>query len=289
MKLTTRFFIFFLLSFGVTSTPLSAKKTNEITIKVAVNIITYEKYQLHSKLDLCNNFPDFSALQTDRPLVELALACMALKTQGVNLMFEFIPTSGYARSVWLVQKGVVDTFSQSVWQDDIDTEHTYATIDLIRTGEFTKGIYTYKDHELLTMDVEAIDLSKYRGMTQQTWLYDIEILEKLTPDILKNNYFPVMFKILANQRADFTLMEFPSKGSLSIAQDGYELRPIEGIKIKINKARKLIVSKKSKHGEYYFNTLNKGLKELREKGEIHKTYVDTGFINPKTEAWKIIN
>lgn len=283
------FFILFPFLFSLFANAQIKEPSSLLPLRVTINTITYNKYQLYDKKDICNELPDYNKEQVDRPLVELSIICSAFKQQGIDLKIEFFETGSYARSLWLIKKGIVDIFSQTVWQTDVDEQYMYASVDTIREGEFYKGIYTHEYHHLQDVDLEYINFEKYRGTTQQTWIHDLAIINSLTNNVLKNNYFPTMFKILSNNRADFTLMEFPAKGELSITQGDHRLLPIKGIKVVIPMARKFIISKAPENSQYIYETLNNGLAAMRKHGEIYKRYVDSGFINNKTKDWKVIN
>lgn len=278
-----------LMAFFVLFSAKADISSSKLTLRVTINTITYNKYQLYEKKDVCNELPNLTTEQIDRPIIELSIICAAFKQQDVDLKIEFFETASYSRSIWLVKKGLVDIFSQTVWQADINEDYMYVSDDIIRIGEFSKGIYTNEDHPLQSIAAEEINFKKYRGMTQQTWIYDLAIINSLTDNVLKNDYFPTMFKVLSNNRADFTLMEFPAKGELSISQDGFRLQPIKGIKVVIPMARKFILSKIPDNSQFIFETLNSGIQSLRNNGEIYKRYVEAGFINKKTENWKTVN
>lgn len=283
------FLILFFLSFSVEAQIQEPSTSSIIPLRVTINTVTYNKYELYNKKNVCNELPDYHKEQVDRPIVELGLICAAFKQQGFDLKIDFFETASYARSIWLVKKGIVDIFAQTVWQTDVNEQFMYTSIDTIRVGEFYKGVYTHEYHHLQNVEVDYIDFNQYRGITQQTWKHDLAIINTLTNNVLKNNYFPTMFKILANNRADFTLMEFPAKGELSITQDTYRLLPIKGIKVVIPMARKFIISKEGNNSQYIYETLNNGLLILRNNGEIYQRYLDSGFINKKTKDWKVIN
>lgn len=269
--------------------PAVADNKTEISLTIAINEQTYLKYKLKYKKNVCEQLPNLKKTQVDRPLVELFIICSAFQHQNITLNIKLVATKNYERALWLIKHGYVDVFAQTAWGDDIERKYMHASIDIIREGEFNKGIYTHENHELQKTFNNSTKLSNYVGIVPKAWHQDLAVMKELTPNILENNYYPAIFKLIARKRADFTLMEFPTKNNLSYFIDGYYLKPIQGIKIMIPTIRKFIVSKKVKKHQYIFEKMNTGLQTMREKGEIRQIYLNSGFINIKTQSWQIVN
>lgn len=279
--------VFYLLIFMMVSA--QANNNQIIPLVVAINQETYQNNKLENTADICKQLPNIKEMKKDRPLVELSIICLAFKQQGFTLKIKLLPTMSYTRSLWLVKRGIVDVFAQSVWEVDIESNYMHASIDVIRKGEFTKGVYTIDNHPMQSLARKNINLANYVGIIPSTWHQDLAVMKLLTNNILNNNYYPAIFKLLAINRADFTLMEFSSNDDLSIYFNGYRLKPINGIKITIPLVRKFVVSKNTTNNQFIFNTLNKGLTAMRKSGEIQNIYLNSGFINNKTQSWQVIN
>lgn len=267
---------------------LAENKVLELT--VALNSVTLKKYQHYLEHgDICKRISQYEEVQLDRGLVELILMCEALLEAGFNADIRVISAPNYARALRMVDIGQVDTLAESVWSQDSIRESTYVSAELIRYGEFEKGVYVKHGHALLASDPDHLDLSSYRGITFKSWFFDWKIMGLLTPEPIPIVQLSSLFKMLAADRADFTLLEFPAKNTFDIIQDGLLLKPILGVKVLIPDSRRFIVSKKTLDGKTIFKALELGLVKLREKNRIRETYIKFGFINKRTEHWRILN
>lgn len=261
-----------------------------IRIKIAINQITYDKYPQYIGKNLCSNLPNFTSEEIDRALLELSIICLAFKNQNVLLEVDATPSPSYLRSIWMVKSGLTDTAANSVWTQDIeDSNNIFSTIDIIRPGEFEKGIYVHESHPLLKVATEEINLSNYVGLTVKSWVHDWQLTNSLTNKKVLDVYLPKLFKMLATHRGDFTLMEFPSTPSLSVEHNEITLKPISGVKVLIPEARKFIFSKKNINAKEIFTILNKGLRDMRTNGKISELFTKVGLFNQKTKHWRILN
>lgn len=297
LKYFLHYFSFVLLFYSVCSSAFSLvapiKNTPTLSLNVSFGIYkgTYEKYKTLIQPNFCQQSFDYENKQIDRVVAEVQLACMALETQGINLKVNFIVIPNDQRGIKMLQQGELDTLAASVWHDKTDKVHTNYSVPVIRRGEFEKGIYVLESNELLlSLSNERIDLTKLRGVGISRWLYDWRILKKLTSNVIKTDYIPAIFSLLATQRADFTLMEFPAKNSLKVCSfNNHCLLPIQGIKVVVDNSRHFIVSKRSTNAKKYYQHLNNGLKHLRAKGKIQTFYEDIGLFNAHVSDWEIIN
>lgn len=274
--------------FASAESPLiSPEKT--VKLKIAMNQITFDKYPQYTQKNLCNNLPNFDREQIDRSLLELSILCLAFKNQNILLEVDAIPSPSYLRSIWMVKSGHADTAANSIWTQDIEENNVFSTVDIIRAGEFEKGIYVHEKHPLLKIAPEIIDLSNYIGITVKAWVHDWQVTNSLSNKPVLDVYMPTLFKMLETNRGDFTLIEFPSTPRLYVKQKKITLRPLIGVKVSIPEARKFIFSKKTNNAKEIYNILNKGLQGMRAKGEIIDLFTKAGVFNKKTKNWRILN
>lgn len=273
--------------YASSSEPLPAedKKT---TITVAINEITFQKYQKYLNLDFCQKLPSLEQVQVDRNLLDFYLVCLALTEMGVEIVTKFIPSPSYARTLKMIEKGEVFTTTETVWYSDTG-DHLHYSQEIVRSGEFEKGIYVYPRHELLSTPSEDLNFSEFTAITSSTWVRDISILNAMTPDVHKTTYINSRFRMLKAKRVDFTLMEFSSLADLSITQDDITLVPVPGIKVTFPGSRRFIFSKHSSYNDQLHTIIDKGISKLRQQGAIYRIYVQGGFINEHVKDWKIMN
>ncbi|MGJ8692265.1 MAG: hypothetical protein ACSHW0_07270 [Thalassotalea sp.] len=282
------FCLFFNSYFASAQSP--ATSPNLYTIDVAVVNISYIKYSHLLKQDFCQHLPDYKQQQIDRTILEVTLMCMAFNNQGANLAINFIISPNYNRSIWMIKEAKVHTAATSIWSQDIHPDDpVYNTIDVIRKGEFEKGIYVRPEHPLLTLQPQNVDLTTYTGITFKNWVHDWQLILQLSDNKVYDGYLPTLFKMLKNKRADYTLIEFPSNQHLAVRQQGIDLYPVMGVKVAIPDSRKLVIAKNAKDSAEIFSILNQGLKTMRANNEIYRVYADAGFFNQQTKNWRVIN
>ncbi|WP_159084244.1 hypothetical protein [Saccharobesus litoralis] len=226
---------------------------------MSINQVTHQKYITYMHADMCRQLPKLGHEQLDRSFFELIIVCNAFATQQVQLNLEFVPTPSYLRGVRMVEQGTVDTHSASIWYSDINQSQLYASEEVLRTGEFEKGIYVHESHPLLILPPDKINLSHYTALSVKAWRHDWAVSQSIAQSVADTGHMPAIFEMLAAKRADFTLLEFSNHTSMDRVQNDIRLKILTG------------------------------LKQLRAKGLIYPVYVKAGFINPKVKHWRVVN
>jgi hypothetical protein len=98
-----------------------------------------------------------------------------------------------------------------------------------------------------------------------------------------------MFKMLKTGRVDYLFLYFSKREDLVSSIPGYDVVPVEGMKLVLYGTRHFIVSKKHKDSQKIALAMERGIKILKQQGAIKKAMIDSGFINPQVERWKAIN
>lgn len=224
-----------------------------------------------------------------RGTVNLHLICMAFKAADFEVNFKFIPVFDYARAVHVVEEGLADITTHTVW-DNLSNEKTYLSAPIFRVNEFELGIYTRKNHLALHRIKSLKELQKFSAVSQHTWVNDWELLEKIQPASLRSiKTIHQIFKIIKHERADYTLMPFINNSpEMSYNIANVELYPVKGIKFTVPHSRHFIVSKESNNGKMYFHYLNKGIKKLRTQQRINHLLHRSGLINDVVSDWKVL-
>lgn len=273
-----------------TSDPLQASIQKKFSITSGIYINSFEKYAHHLSGDVCEDLhPDFSTEQIDRFLVDIFITCRAFEQEGIKLTINLVSFPNNQRARTMVEAGTIDTLTTSIWLSDIDSRTLYTSDEVVKRGQFEKGIYFLEDHPILSLPLSEVDLTQYIAVTKKDWQYDWEIINNLTPKVHDLRHLPSIVLIIKSKRADFMLNSFPSSVTLDYTRQEVTLKPVRGIKVVIHDSRHFIVSKRSEKGEAYFKILNSGLKKLRTQGAITEIYKASGFINQEAQDWKIIN
>ncbi|MDU0354066.1 hypothetical protein RS130_09065 [Paraglaciecola aquimarina] len=199
----------------------------------------------------------------------------------------------YIKNSWLQSKHIAGTTKkaylqgESVWKDQANEALFYLSPAILRKGEFSKGIYTLRDHPMLTSVKSELDLAQYRGITVPTWDQDWYIIRHLTKNLVTaKSQFEIHDKINKGQ-ADFTLSEF--NGELSHIFGKVHLSPIPNIKVLIKQTRHFVVRKDMPYSLDIFEALTLGLAKMRRAKMIVNMYQKGGIINPITKHWRAIN
>jgi hypothetical protein len=96
-------------------------------------------------------------------------------------------------------------------------------------------------------------------------------------DIVAQDSWLSMVRMVNLQWIDFILMPFNSTPDKSFTMDKIHLVPVEGIAIALRDSRHFVISKLHPKGAETFQAINKGLRILREKGIISRAYEQAGF------------
>ncbi|MAY43448.1 MULTISPECIES: hypothetical protein [unclassified Neptuniibacter] len=98
-----------------------------------------------------------------------------------------------------------------------------------------------------------------------------------------------MFKMLKTGRVDYLFLYFSKREVLVSSIPGYDVVPVEGMKLVLYGTLHFIVSIKHKDYQKIALAMERGIKILKQQGAIKKAMIDSGFINPQVVRWKAIN
>lgn len=224
-----------------------------------------------------------------RGAVELLILCKAFVESGLKPVFQFESSPNYARSVLMVENGVVHLASETIWSEDIDLRNVWASEPVIRDYELEKGLYAPETSRVFESGTETLDFSQYTGVTIRNWHTDWKAIQQITPKTRSVYHFSSIFQQLKIGRADFTIFEFPGSTDLRIVADGLVLLPIPNVKVQLPGTRHFIVSRKFRNSHEVHALLNSGIESLRRKGEIHEILESYGLYNKAAKNWRVLN
>ena len=271
---------------GTFLAPVAAAKIHLKISACAEAVDAFDNWTAATPWAQITNFKNANAA---RPAVDLLLELQALKAGGLDFDFELVRKLTYEQAKVEVIEGRAELTAETIWGDEI-AEHANVllkTDEIIRNGEFVKGIYVLSTNEKLLKLASLEELRDSVGAVVATWALDVKTLESLKLKGLKKVVkLDLVFSAIQKQQADFTLGEFaptPDKGAVS---GGAKFVPVPNCTVAIMGSRSWIVAKASPNADAILSALAAGVKILRDNGTIERAYQESGFFNPRIAGWK---
>lgn len=211
---------------------------------------------------------------------------------GMDARFEDFITPNSARARELLRNGTVLAGGTAQWHVYYPAfqDQVFESDVIIQSGWYEKGLYTTKNN-LKNYSVRTLgDLSKLSAVTSKTWEVDWAILSGLNlAALFPAPTRPLQFRMIEGKRADFTLQDFSALPDLSIEEQGVTLYPIPGVKIALPGTRHFWVYKHHPDSKAVFESLQKGLRIMQQRGEIKRALSESGVRNKVVENWTVLN
>jgi hypothetical protein len=231
---------------------------------------------------------DFFSADWYRISLEFFLVCRAIRIGGIEATYSFKDYPNSARTRAELKKGSTMLMVDLPWGQFSEDESLYKSIEVLKVGDFVKGIYTRPDHTELLKAKTLEELRNFIVVSNKTWIYDWDALERMKVKKLSVSKYDLMGRMVVTGRADFLVAEFPGTDDLSQYIDGVKFIPVPGLKIALLGSRHVAISKKFPKSKLVFEAIQVGLKSLRKRGLISKGYRVTGFSSSLIKDWRII-
>ncbi len=266
---------------------------NGVNIPVTIQEDVYNDYinflSGRNPLEISN----YDGAYSRRDVVEVVMLEQALYLGGLrDFEFEFIMTNAEGRDYALLKSGKALIRGTAMWAYDYPSleAYLYRTIDVVEEGKFEAGFYTEENRVEVLKEKEIEEIFELKVVSSKSWTVDWLTLEKLKfENRVDTAKWENMVNLVANSRADALLAPFQSNEDMSFEAYGFTFVPIKGVKIALADPRIFAVSKKHPMGQIVYESLNKGLKIMKERGIIEKIYIESGFYNQKVKDWQLIN
>lgn len=285
--LSTKALLFFHLII-LSISPVVATE-NSVLIYIRDDVfIDYQEFVAGRDVTVINNF---SGKNIRRDVVDMIIAQQALKLGGFKHSFTYAPGKVNFRNTQMLQNGELLLSFDSYWKKDAIplADSIYISEEVIRNGEYVAGIYTSPKNKKTLSVKKRTDLADLTAVSTPKWRTDWQTLQELSlKDIVVQDSWLSMVRMVNLQWIDFILMPFNSTPDKSFTMDKIHLVPVEGIAIALRDSRHFVISKLHPKGAEAFQAINKGLRILREKGTISKAYEQAGFFIDHTKI-NIIN
>lgn len=247
---------------------------------------------------------DFSGVESRREVVEIILLQQALRRGGLNEPINFVvrPLS-YLRRIRLVKDGSFALWANTAWLNEAQPleQDVYISKPVIERGEYIVGLYVHPGNTKALSARSLSDIQELEAVSNKSWSADWDTLSSLgISKVYSSTNWHGYARFLASGHADFTLSPFqPSPGSKLLykrrSSDGGDVRdvialvPIPGVQVYLDDSRHWIVSRKHPQGKALFQTLEKGLLQLREDGVRKQALMQSGFIPPVIAGRETLN
>lgn len=244
----------------------------------------YDDPQSSDFCDRCNG-PNYN----NTSLTNYVLLRETLKAGGMGVNVVGIDSPNSARSRLMVADGVATV--KADWDFNIAGNDSVLKSDaFIEAGELFKGIYGLPDNSNLQKARDLDDIRRLTAVSNPHWRLDWMVLTEMNLASL----YPVsttgqMYHLIAQGRADFTLLEFSPRSDMMREFEGGRLLPVPGLKVAMPNAQHFMVSRQSPRAEEIIQTLNSGLMKIRENGLLSRCLHQGGLVNASTRDWKILN
>lgn len=253
----------------------------------ADNIPDFEAFLDGKKAENINSYNGHKAR---RDVIDGVLFVQALRLGGIEQEIEFISFGTYKRMLHAIAKGQVVAGAQTNWgRDTLNKAQFYNTQPLVQEGEFVVGLYTSASNKKALSAQSLADLKTLSAVSSKQWRNDWQRLQKLGVKPLYNvPIWDQMVKMVASERADFTLAPFQANRDFQLFFDNVILVPIPNIKLALPGTRHWTVSQQHPDSIRVFNALEKGLQQLRADGRIKRAYTESGFFTTAVNDWNLI-
>ncbi|MDP2698174.1 hypothetical protein [Thalassospira sp.] len=222
-------------------------------------------------------------------LVNYTILRHALQAGGMAAQILPVESPNSERSRMMVFMGQATV--KTDWNFNIDgNDQVYKTQAFMMPGDFKKGVYGLADNAILQSVTRLEDLRRLRAVMNPNWRLDWQILEQFDmPTLFSASTTPQMFRLIAENRADFTLLEFSSAPDMGREVEGIRLVPVPGITVALPGSQHFMVSRAVPNAPEIVAALNRGITILRNNGFIGKCLRQGGILHDETADWAVLN
>ncbi len=278
-----------LLAATLTATRPTLALDDSVTVTIAAEATIADVYAANFDQVPCETTRSYAVPNAPRGLTELLMICRALRQGGFHGPLTVVSYPNYERALIEVKKGEATIAAESLWEADIDPAYFHVSEPVIRDGYFVSGIYTTPDREDVLGVRSLEELRGYRTALPKIWRIGWDTLQLMgLKEVVNVPHKAALFEVMRAGRVDFIPLEFSSAADLSITHAGMRLVPVPGIMYGLKGARRFAVSRAAAHATPLFESLERGLRQLRRSGEIERAFRESGFFNPRVASWERI-
>ena len=275
--------------FALVGTILAPSVAAKIHLKISACAEVTDAFENWTAATPWEQIRNYRNANAGRPVVDLLLELQALKAGGLDFDFELVRKLTYELAKIEVIEGRAELTAETIWNDEIarNANDLLKTDEIIRNGEFVKGVYVLPTNARLLKLTSLDELRDSVAAVVSTWALDVKTMEDMKLKGLVRTIRPeIVFSMIQKQQADFTLAEFSASPDMGTMSGGIKFVPVPNCKVAIMGSRSWIVSKASPQADMILSALASGVKILRNNGTIERAYQESGFFNPRVADWK---
>lgn len=224
--------------------------------------------------------------------VEHVLLRKAILLGGIDAVFEDLIVPNSARARACVHNGSALSSGTAQWHSYRRElgEGVLESDVVIAQGVYEKGLYVTPDKLRQIRIKSRDDLAELSAVSDKNWATDWATLADLKPAKLYSAPTRAsQFKMVEAGRADFTLQDFSNQPDLAVEEQGTRLYPIPGVKVALIGTRHFFINQDFPYSRAVFEALQKGLKILKQRGEIDRALQESGITNRAVAGWARLN
>lgn len=260
--------------------------------KTRISIAVFEEhYQLiikiYQEVGCTDKAIDYDP--TNQMVTEFIILCQALQVAGDKYRLVPVPFPLHKRVFQQLYKGQIAVSGMGMWLNDADINKVHLSMPLIRSREFSKGLYYNPKNQKVIDNLNSFPFNNLDAVINTNWQIDYQSLKCAGFTVAHADRYKAMFRMVEKGRVDIVPHAFTHLPKMQLEKGQQTLIPIPGYKIEFDNSLHFFISKKHQLAEALNQDINTGLKILRDKGVISKIYQKLGIIRPETASWITIN
>lgn len=270
--------------------PWCSAASESVTVPIEASVLLdYQKFVAGRDIA---GITHYSGPGARRDVIEMVLVQQALLLGGSSLQFKFIATDASARSPRLLTRGDLLLTFDSVWRQ---ATRQYANDILIsepviRRGEYFAAVAAAPDNQKVQNARSAADFKQLTAVSSRVFVTDWQTLAAMhLKGLREEDDWHTMARLVSKQWVDFMLVPLSDQHLIKNDAAGIHLTLVPGVKILLDDSRHFAVSKHHPLAGRTFAALQRGLRELKQRGVIQQAYQDCGFFRADTQHWQVIN
>ncbi len=259
------------------------RSVDPVEIPVYIRDDVYEDYLKFLAGRPVLSITDFRGATMRRDVADMVLLQQALALGGFSKRFYYQPGKFNFRNTKMLEKGDSLLSFDTYWYKDAQalSDSVFISEAVVRRGEYLAGIYSSPQHLTVQQIKTLADLQKFSAVSTPKWQTDWQTLQALPlAKLIREDEWLSQARMVHMRWVDFMLMPFfhDAEGIYQLEQ--IRLKVVPGVAILLDDSRHFVISKKHPEGEAAFQALNRGLRQLRDNGQIRKLYEQAGFMLP---------
>lgn len=271
-----------------------ATESEPFSIRIKANVLAeFRQLIPEARQDLIKSLEpvEYSHSHAAREMAETQIVLRALAIGNYSRSLELLPmVSDYQSQLDHLLSGKVAMVIDSVWRKDAEalSDRIFMTEPVFLPGQYHAGFYTHPE-TLALLPESGLDFSKLSAISNHSWSADWQLLTQLKLARLEHvETWPVTFKAVYYRKVDFMLAPFSYNPGLELNWHNMVLVPIEGYKASFSDSRHFLIGKSRPGSKTFSEALNKGLRVMRNSGEIERIFTESGIFNSQVKTWQAL-